>query len=64
MLPCAVDGKWGVFSSWSKCTKSCGGGIQERSRECNNPAPAHGGKNCEGEAKETRACGVVKCPGQ
>ena len=60
----AVDGKWGGFSAWSKCTKSCGGGTQARSRKCNNPTPAHGGKKCTGVAKQTRACGTKSCAGE
>lgn len=56
-----VNGGWSDFSSWSKCTKTCGGGVQERSRTCTNPPPANGGKGCSGESKETKACGTAKC---
>ena len=42
--PKPVDGG---FGDWGKCSKPCGGGIQ--TRECNDPAPAHGGKPCVGE---------------
>ena len=35
------------------CSEACGGGSQSRTRECNNPAPSGGGKDCVGEASET-----------
>ncbi|XP_048580774.1 uncharacterized protein LOC5507168 isoform X2 [Nematostella vectensis] len=60
--PCPVNGEWSDFSKWSTCSKSCGGGIMSRTRTCSNPKPAHGGKECEGDAKETKACGISPCP--
>ena len=57
----SVDGGWSPYSSWSTCTKTCGGGSQERSRTCTKPAPARGGKKCLGQAKETKACVTAKC---
>ena len=44
------------------CSKSCGSGMQSRSRQCNNPAPAHGGKMCQGQSKQTRQCNSQICP--
>jgi len=58
--PCPVDGKWGPWSEFGDCSKSCGGGIQQRTRECT--PPLHGGKPCEGEASESRACNTKRCP--
>merc|ERR1719265_1232740 len=57
-----VDGGWSDFGEWSECSKSCGGGTQSRSKSCTNPAPANGGKDCEGEAIENRACNAQECP--
>ena len=59
---CPVDGGWGAFSEWTECSAECGGGTQTRSKECNNPAPAHGGAECEGAAMETRDCNTQACP--
>ena len=42
---------------------SCKGGVQRRRRSCNNPSPAHGGKNCIGVSTVTRACNNGPCPG-
>ena len=44
------------------CSKSCGGGVMNRSRECDNPAPIHGGKMCEGSATDVKKCREKECP--
>jgi len=59
--PCPVDGGWSAYSAWSKCSKECGGGTQKRTRTCTNPKPAHGGKDCVGDAEESKACNTIKC---
>jgi hypothetical protein len=33
----AINGVWGDWSSWSTCTRSCGGGIQSSVRHCDSP---------------------------
>ena len=60
-FPGPVDGGWGEWKTWTKCTKSCGGGKTERTRRCDSPKPAHGGKYCMGHPYQTRDCGEVKC---
>ena len=45
------DGEWSEWGGWSECSKTCGGGVQYRERNCSNPAPANGGKECEGIAQ-------------
>ncbi|VDH90360.1 Hypothetical predicted protein, partial [Mytilus galloprovincialis] len=57
----SVNGQWGQWSSWSYCTVTCGGGIQKRSRICNNPYPSGGGFDCYGDREETHACSVDSC---
>ena len=59
----SVDGGWSVFGDWSECSADCGGGTQTRSRTCTNPAPAHGGADCEGDAEQEQACNTDPCPG-
>ncbi|XP_031559995.1 hemicentin-1-like [Actinia tenebrosa] len=60
--PCPVDGGWSAYSTWSTCSKTCGGsGTQERTRTCTNPAPAHGGKPCSGPSEITRKCNAKPC---
>ncbi|XP_065068922.1 MAM and LDL-receptor class A domain-containing protein 2-like [Rhopilema esculentum] len=51
-----VDGFWGSWSSWSACSKSCDKGTRTRSRQCNSPRPANGGKKCKGAVTDTEKC--------
>uniref|UniRef100_A0A8C2X0W2 Adhesion G protein-coupled receptor B1 n=1 Tax=Cyclopterus lumpus TaxID=8103 RepID=A0A8C2X0W2_CYCLU len=34
---CPVDGKWQPWSLWTGCTKTCGGGSQQKNRICYGP---------------------------
>ena len=58
----SVNGGFSKWSTYSKCTVSCGGGSQERTRLCNNPEPRHGGSECIGPVRESALCGETKCP--
>ena len=58
-----VDGRWSDYGDWGACSADCGGGTQIRSRTCTNPAPDHGGDECEGEADDTQTCNEDPCPG-
>lgn len=31
------DGNWGSWSEYGQCSQTCGGGLQFRTRECDNP---------------------------
>ena len=57
-----VDGGFGSWSGFSECSKLCGNGLQTRTRKCDQPEPAHGGKDCIGIAIETNECKIVDCP--
>ena len=59
---CVVDGGW---TNWSvgNCSKSCGGGVQLKTRSCSNPLPSCGGKNCDGVPEVTVECNTVPCTG-
>ncbi|XP_041934877.1 thrombospondin-2 [Alosa sapidissima] len=60
--PCPVDGGWGPWSPWAACSATCGGGLKSRVRECNSPAPQHGGRKCMGDAADNEPCGRKECP--
>ena len=57
----AVDGGWSLWTPYSDCSRTCGVGSQERTRECNAPAPENGGKDCEGESRERKTCSEAPC---
>ncbi|XP_021236383.1 A disintegrin and metalloproteinase with thrombospondin motifs 12 isoform X2 [Numida meleagris] len=59
--PEAVHGGWGVWSSWSHCTRTCGAGVQSAERPCDNPEPQFGGDYCTGERKRYRMCNISPC---
>uniref|UniRef100_A0AAQ4QSS8 Adhesion G protein-coupled receptor B1a n=1 Tax=Gasterosteus aculeatus aculeatus TaxID=481459 RepID=A0AAQ4QSS8_GASAC len=57
---CPVEGKWQPWSLWSGCSKTCGGGSQQRNRICYGPF--FGGQACPGEREEVRSCNEKRCP--
>ncbi|KAL7669747.1 hypothetical protein ACOME3_004694 [Neoechinorhynchus agilis] len=57
-----IEGKWGPWGPYGQCSRTCGGGIQKRYRECNNPTPANGGRFCVGNNVGIRTCNLEKCP--
>lgn len=61
-FPCPVDGQWSQWGMYGKCSVTCGGGFKYRSRKCDNPAPASGGKNCQGPSFQSVVCKTKACP--
>lgn len=59
--PKPIDGQWSTWSEWSECSRSCGGGVITRERECSRPLPQYGGKTCEGESQIYKMCNVQEC---
>ncbi|MBN3283317.1 ATS3 metalloproteinase, partial [Polyodon spathula] len=35
--PYSQDGNWGSWNKFGSCSRTCGGGVRSRSRQCNNP---------------------------
>jgi len=51
---------WSDWSTWSLCTNSCGGGITNRERECENGNV--GSMGCTGASHEENTCETQLCP--
>jgi len=58
---CPTNGNWGSYNAWTSCSAKCGGGTQSRYRQCNNPAPAHGGAGCAGSPTMWQSCNPTAC---
>lgn len=57
-----IDGQWGNWENYGECSRTCGGGIKKKFRECNNPPPQNGGNYCVGERVKYKNCGTKECP--
>ena len=55
-----------MWSNWTECSSTCNEGVQYRERQCTNPLPQNGGKDCLviGPATDKRSCFITKCPGK
>ena len=56
----------GGYSKWLECTEcnaTCGGGTKIKTRNCTNPPPANGGKDCSGlgPAVQKESCNQQDC---
>lgn len=58
---CPVDCVWTPWGQWDVCTRTCGGGMQARSRSILEQE-RHGGKPCEGDPQEMQGCNMEACP--
>lgn len=58
----AIDGGWGDWDEYGPCSRTCGGGVQWSTRECDAPRPLHGGKYCNGQRTRFRSCNTQECP--
>lgn len=57
-----VDGEWDLWTDWTPCNVTCGGGELWRTRQCEQPK--HGGLDCEGDSIQVKDCNTFPCPGE
>ncbi|XP_065653613.1 SCO-spondin-like isoform X1 [Hydra vulgaris] len=58
---CPVHGGWSDWTTWSQCNQPCNGGVMKRFRDCINPIPSSGGRECDGINKDVVSCNMHKC---
>ncbi|XP_026825509.1 A disintegrin and metalloproteinase with thrombospondin motifs 7 [Ooceraea biroi] len=59
--PGVIDGGWGTWSPWSRCSRTCGSGVAYAIRRCDRPSPSGGGVYCIGERKRHKICATNPC---
>ena len=59
----AVDSKWSVWTQWTVCTVSCGGGYKHRERECVARHENITMLTCPGDDLQNVSCAFAECPG-
>ena len=58
----SVDGGYGAWKNVGSCSQTCGEGLQEQTRSCDNPKPQHGGYQCQGDSSQQISCNMGPCP--
>jgi hypothetical protein len=58
-----IDCVWSGYGGWSRCSVTCGDGLQQRKRKILQQA-RNGGKRCDGDGIDTRSCSKQECPGK
>ena len=57
----AVNGGFGEWKTWATCESTC---TRKRTRDCDDPAPAYGGKTCStDDLEDTQKCTDGDCKG-
>ncbi|KAG8556198.1 hypothetical protein GDO81_017962 [Engystomops pustulosus] len=60
---CPSDGNWGPWEAWSKCSATCGGGQQIRTRLCKHVEESNSVRSCLGDFTQVLKCNVQACQG-
>ena len=55
---------WTQWSAWSECSSTCGTGLQERNRVCQNQIASSLNNSCDGGTRDTRTCAASSCKWQ
>ena len=56
-----VNCAWGSWDTWATCSKTCGGGVQVRTRKVETHEE-NGGTVCSGLSSEQQNCNTGTCP--
>ena len=53
---------WTYWTSWTDCSRTCGGGVQYRERTCENQCPSQRAGQMLTWHQDPRGCGREQCP--
>ena len=56
-----VPGEWMAWGEWGLCSKTCGGGVRMRTRECNMTTYGDLTSPCIGKNLTTKECHTFSC---
>ncbi|XP_012946540.1 papilin [Aplysia californica] len=59
VLSQSEDG-WGPWSDYSECSRTCGGGVQQSTRQCR--VGRVGSPECQGHSIQYQSCNMEECP--
>ena len=57
-----LDGSWSTWSQSTTCSKTCGRGTKQHTREFIYPDPSNPGNMCAGSSYKTLQCNIQPCP--
>jgi len=60
----SVDGIWGTWAAYTRCSKTCDTGFKTRTRSCEFDKVAPHGSPCTGVQNDTTTCLKTVCPGK
>ena len=61
LYKCKRNGGWSIWTRYSTCSVTCGGGTQLYTRSCTNPSPNLIGAFCVGESYYVEVCNDENC---
>ena len=56
-----IDANWSQWTKWGKCSHSCGGGGQTRTRTCQTSEVGASDPLCHGKSEDVRRCNLEDC---
>ena len=60
---CPVPAMWTTWSEWDMCTVTCGGGTQNRTRDCEQDPDCPDNIDCVGDDMDIQDCNTQCCEG-
>ncbi|EFX88573.1 hypothetical protein DAPPUDRAFT_15798, partial [Daphnia pulex] len=56
------EGSWSEWTSWTPCSRTCGGGVSAQMRHCSTLRASRATTGCVGLYKRYHMCNTQECP--